>query len=144
MTIERSAGIPATINGVSIPCYPLPGGGYSGKTKELDDLVEQAAKLMQQIFNQDIEIRFNSDRKSGKAFLKGIEDSIGLGARITKSGIVIDTVVDGNMLKDISFATVNSTYFNDHTICYCSKEHSSLEEGLNWILQVVDRNKIKF
>jgi hypothetical protein len=64
MTIERSAGIP-------IPGTPLvAGGGHSGITAGLDEVVSQAAGQLAQAYGMDIEIRFNSDRESGGAWLK--------------------------------------------------------------------------
>ncbi|MEM0148425.1 MAG: hypothetical protein QXN16_00555 [Candidatus Micrarchaeaceae archaeon] len=60
------------------------GAGYEGKTKELDDAVVEEARFLEEQFNGDIEIRFNTDQKSGGAFLKdGIRnDSLGLGAML--------------------------------------------------------------
>lgn len=66
-TITRSGGIPVTVGRV---CYGFAGGGYEGKTKELDELVKQEADILGKLFRKDIEIRFNSDRLSGGAWLK--------------------------------------------------------------------------
>jgi hypothetical protein len=66
----------------------IAGGGYSGSTKELDDTVQKAAKLLADAFGRDIEIRFNSHRESGGAWLKddlsGFSGScqVGLGAAL--------------------------------------------------------------
>lgn len=63
--ITRSAGL------VAIEGQPwIVGGGYSGSTKELDDTVQKAARLLSKGFGRDVEIRFNSDRLSGGAWLK--------------------------------------------------------------------------
>lgn len=68
--IQRSSGI--VVNAGGIPW--IIGGGYNGITQELDAVVEEAAKLLLATFNSDIEIRFNSNRRSGGAWLKnGIE-----------------------------------------------------------------------
>jgi len=63
------------------------GGGYEGQTKELDNIVKNEAELLQQYFNKDVEIRFNSNRQSGGAWIKdGNKNcSIGLSARLTNS-----------------------------------------------------------
>jgi hypothetical protein len=48
---------------------PLPGGGYRGLTEELDAAVTQAAELLRAEYGRDVEIRYNSDRQSGGAFV---------------------------------------------------------------------------
>jgi hypothetical protein len=66
-TITRSTGVELP------PGFALgmrPGGGYSGATADLDALVADAAELLRDAFGMDIEIRFNSDRESGGAWLK--------------------------------------------------------------------------
>lgn len=83
--IHRSTGIPAGFGYVV-------GGGYSGLTKELDDIVAKEAELLRDHFNADVTIRFNSDRLSGGAWLVDSDgdslfgnDSIGLGAKLVNS-----------------------------------------------------------
>jgi hypothetical protein len=63
------------------------GGGYEGKTKQLDDIVKKEAELLQKYFNRDVEIRFNSDRESGGAWIKDGKKncSVGLSARLSNS-----------------------------------------------------------
>lgn len=63
MTIERSAGIP--IAGT----HYIAGGGYRGLTDELDTIVAEAAVRLEAWSGMDVTIRFNSDRKSGSAWL---------------------------------------------------------------------------
>jgi len=41
----------------------LPGGGYSGCTEELDELAQEAAEMMEDEYDCDVEIRFNADRR---------------------------------------------------------------------------------
>lgn len=65
--ITRSAGLAAGVGGV---LGGIVGGGYSGATKELDNVVQKAAKMLSKAFGRDVEIRFNSDRHSGGAWLK--------------------------------------------------------------------------
>lgn len=78
MTIERSTGI-------TVPVWAgtLPGGGYSGDTKELDDAVKACAELLQDAFGKDIVIRFNSNRESGGAWVKNeVMFDAGIGLRV--------------------------------------------------------------
>ena len=65
-SISRSVGISPGVPWAG----PLPGGGYQGKTRKLDLTVERAAKLLAKAFGRDVEIRFNSHRESGGAFVK--------------------------------------------------------------------------
>lgn len=67
MTISRSTGTPVTAGGV---LYGMAGGGYQGITDALDAVVRDAAEALSQAYRADIEIRFNSDRESGGAWLK--------------------------------------------------------------------------
>lgn len=75
--IERCAGINTGLGYVV-------GGGYSGKTDELDAVVQKEAEILQELYGRDVVVRFNSNRESGGAFIKdGAEDSsIGLTACI--------------------------------------------------------------
>lgn len=77
--IERSTGIPIVIGGVF---YGSCGNGYEGKTKELDNVVMKEAMILADLFGKDIEIRFNSDRESGGAWIKNNDGSsqVGLSA----------------------------------------------------------------
>lgn len=52
-----------------------------GITKDLDDLVEEAARELAALACQDVEIRFNADRKTGGAWLLGQEGRRALGIR---------------------------------------------------------------
>lgn len=63
--IERSAGTLVSVGGTAF----VAGGGYRGLTDELDAMVARAAELLRETFGQDVEIRFNSDRRSGGAWL---------------------------------------------------------------------------
>lgn len=62
--ITRSAGI--TVRGWA---GPLPGGGYEGKTRALDCAVSKQAHWLENYFNRPVEIRFNSHRESGGAWI---------------------------------------------------------------------------
>lgn len=65
-TIERSGGEIVQVAGM----LAVVGGGYCGLTDELDAAVMRAAVMLRDTFpGWDVEIRFNSDRKSGGAWL---------------------------------------------------------------------------
>ena len=121
MTIERSTGI-------SVPGWagPLPGGGYSGDTQELDDAVKACAELLQNTLGKDVVIRFNSHRESGGAWIKDEElrnAGIGLGASyrydgeypdIHKTDIVIfDVYVDGDLAVSTNKSTTEHSYYSE-------------------------------
>lgn len=74
MTITRS-------HGIAVGMY-RPGGGYSGITPDLDAKVVEIARAMESEFARNIEIRFNSDRLSGGAYIKGLPESVGVGAKL--------------------------------------------------------------
>ena len=79
-TIERSPGIP-------IPGTPYSaGGGMAGATQALDDAVAQAAEALRDLYGMDVMIRFNSDRRSGGAWLRthgtdGLDQNDDIGIR---------------------------------------------------------------
>jgi hypothetical protein len=76
MTISRS---PGTVVGGAF----VVGGGHSGATTELDDVVTRAARLLETAYGMDVTIRFNSDQASGGAWLVTDErDGIGANAAI--------------------------------------------------------------
>lgn len=161
MTITRSTGLYTGYMGF------MCGNGYEGSTKELDDTVKREAELLAQAFNRNIEIRFNSDRESGGAWLvnslKGFDGNcqVGLNAGLrakTPEGVTrfdflvkstfefirsqpkelhIDTFVEPSALKDPSL--VNS---GNPESRYCSLEHESVEDALAWLLANVDTDKI--
>lgn len=47
----------------------IAGGGYAGATDELDSTVARAGELLREYYRRDVTIRFNSDRRSGGAWL---------------------------------------------------------------------------
>lgn len=77
--ITRSPGIPVTV-GMNVAVV---GGGYRGMTAELDSVVARAAETLREAYAMDVTIRFNSDRRSGGAFLvTDPVDGIGANAEI--------------------------------------------------------------
>lgn len=78
-TIERSAGTPIGASGL------MAGGGYRGYSAELDALVCEAASALAEAYGADVEIRFNSDRESGGAWIKtpdGYSAHVGIWAQL--------------------------------------------------------------
>lgn len=74
-----------------------PGGGYSGSTEELDRSVQEDAKWLADAFpGFDVEIRFNSDRQSGGAFLQGLGDPYGTRAAAGWRGVMAEVSVGLN------------------------------------------------
>ena len=61
--ITRSPGIPTGYMGL------VAGGGMTGATEELDAAVQAAAEALAAHYGRDVMIRFNSDRKSGGAWI---------------------------------------------------------------------------
>lgn len=78
MPITRSTGIAVTALGLPW-AGPLPGGGSEGTTRALDRAVQRYAQVLQAWLGRRvrIEIRFNSDRRSGGAW---VWDGDGLGS----------------------------------------------------------------
>lgn len=80
--ITRSEGYELTVGAAPVA---VAGGGYSGCTAELDAVVAEAAQALAAAYGQDVEIRFNSDRESGGAFLKtadGRSNQVGIAASL--------------------------------------------------------------
>lgn len=161
-TIERSAGTPT---GYLIA--PLCGNGYSGLTKRLDDTVIEAAKLLAAEFGRDVEIRFNSDRRSGGAWLKnsgkGFDGNcqVGLNAGLYKIGandipwessreyrekiealpdkLVISTYIRASALNDPAMATEGPKGHEPS----CCKDHRSLPVAMAWLRKNIKREALR-
>jgi hypothetical protein len=156
--ITRSAGLPVTV--AHIPY--LVGSGYEGFTKELDDTVKREAELLTTTFNRDIEIRFNSDRESGGAWLvnslKGFDGNCQVGFntglkairpagmtdddyfktwRTLPKGLYISTYVKDSALKDASLCNSGNPDSR-----YCWLEHKSIEDALAWLVVNVNTDKL--
>jgi len=160
MTITRSTGLYTGYGAYFC------GNGYEGTTKELDDTVKREAELLTTTFKRDIEIRFNSDRESGGAWLKNSLEGfagncqVGLGAGIRAikpegmsredwvhnstrefrnsqpKKLYITSYAKASALKDHSLA--NDGY--SEPISY--RFHQSVGEALAWLIENVDREKI--
>ena len=87
--------------GISTGTGYLVGNGYSGKTKELDDIVKKEAEILQEMYGLDVQIRFNSNRESGGAWVIDGKDncSIGLSASLRNSKIFYMTKEEMNALS---------------------------------------------
>jgi len=154
-TIERHPG-------TAVGCY-IVGGGYSGKTEELDSTVQQAAEMLAAEFNRPIEIRFNSDRRSGGGWLKnglpGFSGNCQLGLcaglyKVRPEGLTneewwafpradysalpdemkIDVVADDTCLRDQ--ADANNDGGNGRR--YACHYFDTPNEGMAWIRERVD------
>ena len=114
--IARCTGYVPAVNGKRVPTPVLPGGGYQGITKRLDASVKLQAEWLQRHFPHDIvQIRFNSNQRSGGAFVApGIVPGVmspdfGLTCRVEcncneqpteHTPVVWSVYVDGIFLKD--------------------------------------------
>lgn len=80
--ISRSGGTGAFINGLYCG---LVGSGYRGITADLDAAVVAAAEALVAAYGLPVEIRFNTDRESGGAFLQtsdGRSNQVGIAASL--------------------------------------------------------------
>ena len=138
-----------------------PGGGYSGATENLDALVVQAAEMLAAEYGMDIEIRFNSDRMSGGAWLKtpakpDQEDGmvqfsstdVELGGWLRPDGaIVVQTYISKE------FAAHPEAMMHDYWSGgnpkrlprkdYDSRNHETLELGLQFLRENVKMPEVK-
>lgn len=94
------------------------GGGYRGATDALDNTVQTAANGMAE-WGGDVEIRFNSDRRSGGAWLvtsrNGRLDSnceVGLNAYDGDNGCMLR--INRGALADPTVLPADDTYFEQH------------------------------
>jgi len=79
MAITRYEGQPLGTSGL------VAGGGYAGITAELDSVVAAGARALAAAYSVPVEIRFNSDRESGGAWLvtaDGDNAEVGIGASL--------------------------------------------------------------
>lgn len=161
--IARSIGLPVTV--ASIPY--LVGSGYQGLTDELDNAVKLEAELLAKTFNRDIEIRFNSDRGSGGAWLvnslKGFDGNcqVGLCAGLvaktpegmSREDFLIKSTFQfiNSQPKELYIATnVNPSALKDANLTnsgnsdsrYCWLTHKTIEGALAWLVANVDTDKL--
>lgn len=115
--------------GIEVPGWagPRPGGGYEGATKELDDAVAKSAEIMSRKYGQDVEIRFNSDRQSGGAFVitpSGLE--VGLTSALRNGRVTYDAIVvtkSGNLSAASHDRIVDGRYVS----------FDNRQDALNWL-----------
>jgi hypothetical protein len=152
MTIERSAGIPVplgSLGGLPAGYYGLPGGGYRGLTEELDALVAQAAEMLVAEYGCDIQIRFNSDRRSGGAFLmpESTYGVFGVGAGLRKvrpDGLSMDECIDQYPYRSPQYEALADTLYVDTVVRLLPDEkqhyveHDSIAAALAWLRENVN------
>ncbi len=139
----------------------MAGGGYEGSTKELDDTVKKQAELLSQAFGRSVEIRFNSDRNSGGAWLanslEGFSGNcqVGFNAGLypvrpdnmtndeyykqwetLPKKLRINTYVYQSALKDASLAK------DGYREPVCDTVHASVEDGIAWLTNNIDKGKL--
>ena len=107
------------------------GGGYKGETAALDQEVRRAAELMQAQFGRSVSMRFNSNRRSGGAWIIGgyWDASVGLNVTLESDGTL--SYQTGISLKE----TVNTVDRNSKYIL-CDDEFrpaESLEAGIRYL-----------
>ena len=139
---------------VCVPGLPfMYGAGYEGATEELDRLVVRAAKMLWKAYSLDVEIRFNTDRRSGGAWLKIGEDAdlCGLCVGLRKQrpdgltdqqwwamprpeyyalpdDLYIDTYIDARCCADPVIVNEGNPGYR-----YATHEHKTLAAGLRWL-----------
>ncbi len=143
------------------------GGGYSGLTDELDATVARAAELLRDAFEWDVEIRFNSDRESGGAWLVTPQRSdfwrnceVSLGAQLVplmKGGydperfleliraeqdalpreVRVSSSMNEGVMRDPSLIPADANDGTNGRSWY--EGHSTLEDGIRHLLAHVDR-----
>lgn len=76
-------------SGIKVGTGYLMGSEIYGKTEILDEIVQQAAERMLQMFDVDITIRFNFDAESGGAYVKDEEwsDKVGIRASLVNAAL---------------------------------------------------------
>ncbi len=138
MTIERFAGY-NTGYGYIV------GGGYSGYTDELDKEVMKAARFLERKFKHPVIIRFNSDRKSGGAFLKGRDDaSVQLGAEYDTKKIRYVAGLDTALMKEEHirnnkpYRTIIEDWHDDRVY----RHFKTLNEAEDWLMAVIKKEKV--
>jgi F0F1-type ATP synthase delta subunit len=151
-TITRSAGMTTGLG------Y-LVGSGYEGKTKEFDNTVTKIAKLLQRIFKHDVEIRFNTDRESGGAFIKDDNFSwhIGIGASLFNSTFLSKTSQELRKMPDYEFAKLmklpkDAIRFHavlDESLSTCSREKilrshfDTMKDAFRFLLENMSKAAVK-
>lgn len=139
----------------------LAGAGEYGKTQELDDIVVMVARLLKKHFDTNIQIRFNSDQKSGGAFIAdhGQSSSIGITAGLANRELykmpweqIIEKTqaeLDGYAPDFIKVSTCLDRSFlresSDYVLCnHEYRDFNSLEEAMKWILEGTNERLWKY
>lgn len=122
--ISRSAGIP-----IAGSAY-VAGGGLSGVTDALDSVVEQAAQLLADTYGMNVTVRFNSDRRSGGAWLLTHPvDRVGANAEI---GLCASLTGDGEVTV---YAHASERALNAPASGYAHAPQPNLQAAIAWLLE---------
>ena len=154
-TITRSAGIAVPGTGF------VAGGGMTGATQELDAAIQAAAEALRRQYPRDVSIRFNSDRKSGGAWL--VTHPVDTFGTNTEIGICagyypVDTVVAEDLFiagayraldalprhvvmsafignKSLRSTAIANAQTDDPQRCYCWNLVPSIEAGIAYLAE---------
>lgn len=148
--------------GVNAGAGYLAGSGIYGKTEVLDEMVQQTADRLLEMFDVNITIRFNSDSESGGAYVKDEwwSDKIGIRVSLVNSALYkmncqevfrlsdeewekygnkdmlkIGTCLHKEFLKAGAEAVCCDTEFRDF---------DSLDEAAKWILTATNEKMWKY
>jgi hypothetical protein len=90
-----------------------PGGGRTGFTPELDATIIAAAEALTARYSRGVQVRFNSDRMSGGAFLEGLSGSVGITAALRSLSHARRLANDTRFLDD-SYEEICERWGVDH------------------------------
>lgn len=134
-----------------------PGEGYEGLTKELDASVASDAEWLRRHFpGHGVEIRFNSDRRSGGAYLKGLGDPGGVRYAEGWRGFMLEASVGINSAMAVEMdaealthaINVDKVFLKPGTRTggerhYAYESFSTSAAARRWISEHVDRTKVE-
>ena len=118
-------------SGIKVGTGYLMGSEIYGKTEILDEIVQQEAERMLQMFDVDITIRFNFDAESGDAYVKDEEWK----KYYNKDLIKIGTCLHREFLKSDIEPLFEDTEFRDF---------DNLDKAAEWLLTATNERMWKY
>ena len=118
-------------SGIKVGTGYLMGSEIYGKTEILDEIVQQEAERMLQMFDVDITIRFNFDAESGGAYVKDEEWK----KYYNKDLIKIGTCLHRAFLKPDIEPFFGDTEFRDF---------DNLDKAAEWLLMATNERMWKY